>query len=148
MRKTKTYMDKLMINKEFRERFDEEYQNICIGEQIAGIRHRANLTQDALAKRIHTTKSAISRYENSDYKSYSMPLLNKIAEACGTVLKIDFVTKGTKKVKGKQKNRGIIGIIGIIGTDTYLFEIKKQTKRIFLLESMNFDNGCTSSMIW
>jgi len=99
MRKTKTYMDKLMINKEFRERFDEEYQNICIGEQIAGIRHRANLTQDALAKRIHTTKSAISRYENSDYKSYSMPLLNKIAEACGTVLKIDFVTKGTKKVK-------------------------------------------------
>ena len=97
MRKTKTYMDKLMNNKEFRKRFDEEYQNICIGEQIAGIRHQANLTQDALAKQIHTTKSAISRYENSDYKSYSMPLLNKIAEACGADLKINFVTKGTKK---------------------------------------------------
>jgi len=92
-------MDKLMKNKEFREKFDEEYKNICIGEQIARIRHRANLTQDALAKRTHTTKSAISRYENSDYKSYSIPLLNRIAEACGTVLKIDFVTKGTKKVK-------------------------------------------------
>ena len=90
-------MDKLMNNEEFRKRFDEEYQNICIGEQIARIRRQANLTQDALAKRTHTTKSAISRYENSDYKSYSMPLLNKIAEACGTVLKIDFVTKGTKK---------------------------------------------------
>jgi len=99
MKKTKTYMDKLMKNKEFREKFDEEYKNICIGEHIARIRHRANLTQDALAKRIHTTKSAISRYENSDYKSYSIPLLNRIAEACGTVLKIDFVTKGTKKVK-------------------------------------------------
>ena len=61
MRKTKTYMDKLMKNEEFRKRFDEEYQNICIGEQIARIRHRANLTQDALAKRTHTTKSAISR---------------------------------------------------------------------------------------
>jgi len=97
MKKTKTYMDKLMNNEEFRKRFDEEYPNICIGEKIAGIRHRANLTQDALAKKTHTTKSAISRYENSDYKSYSMPLLNKIAEACGTVLKIDFVTKGTKK---------------------------------------------------
>jgi len=93
----KTYMDKLMKNEEFRKRFEEEYQNICIGEQIAKIRHRANLTQDALAKRTHTTKSAISRYENSDYKSYSIPLLNRIAEACGTVLKIDFVTKGTKK---------------------------------------------------
>lgn len=86
-----------MNNEEFRKRFDEEYQNICIGEQIARIRHQANLTQDALAKRTHTTKSAISRYENSDYKSYSMPLLNRIAEACGTDLKIDFVTKGTKK---------------------------------------------------
>jgi len=90
-------MDKLMKNEEFRKRFDEEYQNICIGEHIARIRHQANLTQDALAKRAHTTKSAISRYENSDYKSYSIPLLNRIAEACGTVLKIDFVTKGIKK---------------------------------------------------
>jgi len=99
MKKTKTYMDKLMKNKEFREKFDEEYKNICIGEHIARIRHQANLTQDALAKRTHTTKSAISRYENSDYKSYSIPLLNRIAEACGTVLKIDFIAKGTKKIK-------------------------------------------------
>ena len=99
MKKTKTYMDKLMKNKEFREKFDKEHQNLCIGEHIARIRHQANLTQDALAKRTHTTKSAISRYENSDYKSYSIPLLNRIAEACGTVLKIDFVTKGTKNGK-------------------------------------------------
>ena len=97
MNKTKTCMDKLMENKEFREKFDEEYQNLCIGEKIAEIRHQANLTQDVLAKRTHTTKSAISRYENSDYKSYSIPLLNRIAEACGTILKIDFVTRGTKK---------------------------------------------------
>ena len=97
MRKTKTYMDKLMNNEEFRKRFDEEYQNICIGEQITRIRHRANLTQDALAKRTHTTKSAISRYENSDYKSYSLQLLNKIAKACGVDLKVNFVTRGTKK---------------------------------------------------
>ena len=97
MKKTKTYMVKLMKNEEFRKRFDEEYQNICIGEHIARIRHRANLTQDALAKQIHTTKSAISRYENSDYKSYSIPLLNRIAEACGADLKINFVTRGAKK---------------------------------------------------
>jgi len=99
MNKTKTYMDKLLNDKEFHERFNKEYQNLCIGEHIARIRHQANLTQDALAKRTHTTKSAISRYENSDYKSYSMPLLNRIAEACGAVLKIGFVPKG-KKIKG------------------------------------------------
>lgn len=99
MKKTKTYMDKLMENKEFREKFDKEYQNLYIGEKIAEIRHRANLTQDALAKRANTTKSAISRYENSDYKSYSMPLLNRIAKACRADLKIDFVPKRIKKVK-------------------------------------------------
>ena len=46
MRKTKTYMDKLMKNKEFRERFDKEYQNLCIGEHIARAQHQANLKQD------------------------------------------------------------------------------------------------------
>ena len=88
-----------MKNKEFREKFDKEYQNLCIGEHIAEIRYQAKLTQDTLAKQTYTTKSAISRYENSDYKSYSIPLLNRIAEACGAVLKIDFVPKG-KKIKG------------------------------------------------
>jgi transcriptional regulator with XRE-family HTH domain len=85
-----------MENKEFREKFDKEYQNLCVVEKIAEIRHRANLTQDTLAKRTNTTKSAISRYENSDYKSYSMPLLNRIAGACGAVLEINFVPKNRK----------------------------------------------------
>ncbi len=39
-------MDKLMENKEFREKFDKEYRNLCVGEKIAGIRHRSNLRQD------------------------------------------------------------------------------------------------------
>ena len=56
MKKTKTYMDKLMENKEFREKFDKEYQNLCIGEKIAGIRHRANLIQDTLIKRAKYSK--------------------------------------------------------------------------------------------
>jgi len=46
MKKTKTYMDKLMENKEFREKFDKKYQNLCIGEKIARIRHQTKLTQD------------------------------------------------------------------------------------------------------
>ena len=42
MRKTKTYMDKLMKNKEFRKKFDKEYQNLCVAENIAEIRHKKN----------------------------------------------------------------------------------------------------------
>jgi transcriptional regulator with XRE-family HTH domain len=91
MRKVETYMDRLMADAEFRKRFDEEYQNLCIGEQIARARHYARLTQSALAKRVHTTKSAISRYESADYSGYSIPLLTRIAKACGADLRIIFV---------------------------------------------------------
>ena len=91
-------MDKLMENKEFRKRFDKEYQNLCIGEQIARIRHQAHLTQAVLAKRIDTTKSAISRYESADYTGYSLPLLKRVAKACGADLRIMFVAKRTRNV--------------------------------------------------
>ncbi len=56
MKKTKTYMDNLMKNKEFREKFDKEYQNLCIGEKIAEIRHKENLTQDDLVKQSKLNK--------------------------------------------------------------------------------------------
>lgn len=97
MAKAKTYMNKLMEDESFRSKFDEEYHALCIGEQIARLRHRANLTQSDLAKRIATTKSAISRYESADYKGYSLPLLKRIAHACGTELKISFVQGREKK---------------------------------------------------
>ncbi|MCG2712771.1 MAG: hypothetical protein L6416_10690 [Candidatus Omnitrophica bacterium] len=41
MRKAKTYMDRLMEDKEFRKGFDKEYQNLCIGEQIARVQAKA-----------------------------------------------------------------------------------------------------------
>lgn len=67
-----------------------------IGEQIARTRHQAHLTQAALAKRIDTTKSAISRYESADYAGYSLPLLKRIAKACRVNLRIIFVAKRTE----------------------------------------------------
>ncbi|MEW6087088.1 MAG: helix-turn-helix transcriptional regulator [bacterium] len=97
MEKNKTYMDRLMGDKEFREKFDQEYQNLCIAEQIARARHHARLTQSDLAKLINTTKSAISRYESADYDKYGIALLSRIAKACGADLKIIFVTSKRKK---------------------------------------------------
>jgi len=43
--------------KEFREKFDKEYQTLCVAEKIAEIRHQAKLTQNALAKRRKDNKS-------------------------------------------------------------------------------------------
>ena len=50
-------MDRLMKNKEFRGKFDKKYQNLCIGEKIAGIRHKEKLTQDNPVNRRRNNKS-------------------------------------------------------------------------------------------
>ncbi|MGE0267345.1 MAG: helix-turn-helix domain-containing protein [Candidatus Omnitrophota bacterium] len=91
--KNKTYADKLLENKNFREDFEEEYKNLVISEKIAELRHKAHLTQEELAQKIHTTKSAISRYESNNYQGYSVSLLQKIATACGADLRISFILK-------------------------------------------------------
>lgn len=89
-RKAKTYMDTLMQDKKFKEDFEKEYSRLLISEKIAKLRKSAHLTQESLAKRIRTTKSAISRYESADYQGYSLALLEKIAHACGAELEIKF----------------------------------------------------------
>ena len=89
----KTYSDKLFEDKNFKEKFDQEYNNLVISEKIVQLRHKVHLTQDQLAKKIKTTKSAISRYENNSYKGYSLFLLQKIASACGADLRVSFVIK-------------------------------------------------------
>jgi len=91
--KTRTYADKLLEDKQFKQAFDHEYKNLVISEKIAELRHQAHLTQAELAKRVHTTKSAISRYESNEYKGYSTALLQKIATACHADLQISFVIK-------------------------------------------------------
>ena len=89
--KIKTYADKLLKDNRFKEEFEVEYKNLIISEKIAEMRHKAQLTQEQLAQKIHTTKSAISRYENNEYKGYSLSLLQKIASACGADLRVSFV---------------------------------------------------------
>ncbi|MDD4879216.1 MAG: helix-turn-helix transcriptional regulator [Candidatus Omnitrophica bacterium] len=90
MKRPKTYFDVLMKNDKFREAFEKEYSKIVISEKIAKLRKEANLTQEALAKKIHTTKSAISRYESASYSGYTVSLLEKIAYACGAKMDINF----------------------------------------------------------
>lgn len=91
--KTPTYADKLLKDKAFSEQFDQEYKNLVVSEKIAQLRRRAHLTQEQLARRVRTTKSAISRYESNEYNGYSVSLLQRIASACGADLKVSFVLK-------------------------------------------------------
>lgn len=89
-KKIKTYVDKLMEDNSFREEYVQEYKNLALSEKIAELRHKAHYTQEELAEKIHTTRSAISRYENADYNRYSMALLTRIARVCGAEIEIRF----------------------------------------------------------
>ena len=46
------------------------------------------MTQAAVAKKVGTTASAISRYENAEYDRYELQTLRKIVEACGGKIQI------------------------------------------------------------
>lgn len=52
------------------------------------MRLNAGLTQAQVAKKIGTTASAISRYENAKYDRYELRTLKRIVEACGGKLRI------------------------------------------------------------
>jgi DNA-binding XRE family transcriptional regulator len=87
-RTVKGWLDKKLADSKFRKGFEEEAQKLAIGEQLSRLRQEAGLTQAQVAKRIGTTASAISRYENAEYDRYELRTLQKIVRACGGRLDI------------------------------------------------------------
>lgn len=65
-----------------------EYQ---VASQMLKARSRAGLTQDAVAERMGTTKSAISRLESAGKHAPSLSTLERYAAAVGCDLQVKFV---------------------------------------------------------
>jgi HTH-type transcriptional regulator/antitoxin HipB len=67
---------------EFSKDFDSGYQQFKIGAMLKQARIEAGITQEELAERLHTKKTAVSRIENhaDDIK---LSTLEKFAEAIG-----------------------------------------------------------------
>ncbi|MFA6173729.1 MAG: helix-turn-helix transcriptional regulator [Kiritimatiellales bacterium] len=67
---------------EFAKDFDSGYQQFNIGAMLKQARIEAGITQEELAERLHTKKTAVSRIENhaDDIK---LSTLEKFAEAIG-----------------------------------------------------------------
>ena len=77
--------------------YEEEGINAEIARKIYTLRTKAGLTQQALAARVGTTKSAICRLEDADYEGHSLSMLKRIAEALNKRVEIRFVP--AKKLK-------------------------------------------------
>jgi hypothetical protein len=87
-RKKTSWLDRKLADPKFKAGFELEYEKISIGEQLARLRAFAHLTQEAVAKKVGTTASAISRYESAEYDRYELQTLQKIVAACGGVMHI------------------------------------------------------------
>ncbi len=66
---------------------EKEYENLRIGELIRNLREEHHLSQEQLAKRLNTTKSAISRLENHA-DSIRLSTLERVAKAFDRKVKI------------------------------------------------------------
>ena len=74
-------------DKEFEKGFDEGYEQFKIGVMLRQAREAAGLTQEALARRLKTKKSAISRIENHA-EDIKLSTLKRTASALGKRLQV------------------------------------------------------------
>lgn len=75
------------IDPEFAEGFESGYRDFEIGVLLRQAREDAGLTQEQLAEKIHTKKTAISRLENHA-EDIKLSTLQKVARALGRDLQV------------------------------------------------------------
>ena len=84
-------------NPEAEAMLDEARAEADVARGIYRLRTEAGLTQQALARKIGTTASVISRLEDADYTGHSLAMLRRVAAALGRRVEIRFpVVKNTK----------------------------------------------------
>ena len=70
--------------------YDLGYEDFKIGAMLRHVREQVGLTQEELAKRLHTQKTAISRIENHA-EDIKLSTLEKVAGALGKHIKVAIV---------------------------------------------------------
>jgi DNA-binding XRE family transcriptional regulator len=92
--KVKTFRSRLredLKDPEFKAHYQEERQALKLAMKIAKLREKKGLSQQQMAKLMGTSQQAVSRIESGEYEGFTLKTLEKIAEATGTKVKIEFV---------------------------------------------------------
>lgn len=87
----KAFLAKAKIRKGFSEAYEALELEYRVASQMLKARARAGLTQDAVAERMGTTKSAVSRLESAGKHAPSLETLKRYAEAVGCELQVRLV---------------------------------------------------------
>lgn len=85
------FVEELLKDPEVRILYDQEHIKTRLAMAVKSVRQRAHMTQSQLAKKAGTTQGVIARLESgSDLRTPTMPLLARIATACGAEFDIGF----------------------------------------------------------
>jgi DNA-binding XRE family transcriptional regulator len=87
----KDFLERLSQRVGFKEAYDALAVEYVLASQMLSARTKAGLTQEAVASRMGTTKSAISRLESAGKHAPSLATLKRYAEAVGCKLEIKLV---------------------------------------------------------
>ena len=89
MNDLKKYTNKrISQDTEFAKDLESGYEQFKIGVMLKSAREEAGITQDELARRLNTKKTAISRIENHA-EDIKLSTLEKFASALGKKLKLE-----------------------------------------------------------
>jgi ribosome-binding protein aMBF1 (putative translation factor) len=89
MKKLKSYVAKRKAgDPEFAKNYEAGYEEFKIGVMLKIAREEAGLTQEQLAEKLNTKKTAVSRIENHA-EDIKLSTLEKFAQALGKTLRIE-----------------------------------------------------------
>lgn len=93
----KAFLEKASKRRGFRKAYAALEAEYALAHEMLSARTRAGLTQEAVADRMGTTKSAVSRLEGAGKHAPSVASLKKYADAVGCKLKIRFISQRAKR---------------------------------------------------
>ena len=95
----KKFLTKARRKPGFTEAYEERGFEYALMDELLSARTKANLTQNAVASRMGTTKSAVSRLESAAKHAPSLTTLRKYAHAVGCELHVSLVPQRTRRTR-------------------------------------------------
>jgi transcriptional regulator with XRE-family HTH domain len=88
------YLEEQLKDPGFAERFERAGEAWDVALQLAELRQKAGLSQEDLARKLHTSQQNISRLESPSYEGHSLTTLRRVADILGATLRVTLAPKG------------------------------------------------------
>ena len=89
-RKFKDVLKEELKDPEIKKEYENLREEFELANRIIELRKKAGLTQEELAKKVHTSQPSIARLESGNYRNVSLSFLRKVGNALGVEPHVDF----------------------------------------------------------